>query len=84
MVWGVLSKPVAINSVMQRHVELTPSAHGKDVVTVILADFRGFDTLGEITVVGVGFWVLLVVASEAGAMTVIGRQLLARCYFQRG
>jgi multicomponent Na+:H+ antiporter subunit A len=32
---------------------LTPDAHGKDVVTVILADFRGLDTLVEITVVTV-------------------------------
>ncbi len=31
--------------------ELTPLAHGKAVVTVILADFRGFDTMGEITVI---------------------------------
>ena len=28
-----------------------PGAHAKDVVTAILADFRGLDTLGEITVV---------------------------------
>jgi multicomponent Na+:H+ antiporter subunit A len=34
---------------------LTPAAHGKDVVTVILADFRGLDTMGEITVIGVAF-----------------------------
>ena len=33
---------------------LTPDAHGKDVVTVILADFRGLDTLVEITVVLTG------------------------------
>ncbi len=30
---------------------LTPAAHAKDAVTAILADFRGLDTLGEITVV---------------------------------
>lgn len=28
-------------------------AHGRNVVNVILVDFRGFDTLGEITVLGV-------------------------------
>ncbi len=43
-----------------RHIELTEQAHGKDVVTVILADFRGFDTLVEITVVVVA---MLAVAS---------------------
>jgi multicomponent Na+:H+ antiporter subunit A len=30
-----------------------PDGHGRNVVNVILADFRGFDTLGEITVVAV-------------------------------
>ena len=30
-----------------------PDGHGKNVVNVILVDFRGFDTLGEITVLGV-------------------------------
>jgi multisubunit Na+/H+ antiporter MnhB subunit len=27
-----------------------PDAHGRNVVNVILVDFRGFDTMGEITV----------------------------------
>ncbi len=30
-----------------------PDAHGRNVVNVILVDFRGFDTMGEITVLGV-------------------------------
>jgi len=30
-----------------------PLAHGRNVVNVILVDFRGFDTLGEITVLGI-------------------------------
>jgi multicomponent Na+:H+ antiporter subunit A len=30
-----------------------PDGHGKNIVNVILVDFRGFDTLGEITVLGV-------------------------------
>lgn len=30
-----------------------PAAHGRNVVNVILVDFRGFDTLGEITVLAV-------------------------------
>ncbi|MAS37270.1 MAG: NADH-quinone oxidoreductase subunit L [Anaerolineaceae bacterium] len=29
------------------------AAHGKNVVNVILVDFRGFDTMGEITVLGI-------------------------------
>ncbi len=51
VVWGVLSRPSGSNALVRTYDELTPLAHGKDVVTVILADFRGFDTMGEITVV---------------------------------
>lgn len=39
-----------------------PDAHGRNVVNVILVDFRGLDTLGEITVLaaaGVGVYALL-------------------------
>jgi multicomponent Na+:H+ antiporter subunit A len=48
-VWGFLSQPAA-TTVASEHVRLTPAAHGGDVVTVIVADFRGLDTLVEITV----------------------------------
>ncbi len=58
--WGTLSQPAAERSVSQDLVELTPEAHAKDVVTATLADFRGLDTLGEITVVAL---VLLGVAT---------------------
>ena len=53
VVWGVLSRPAAATSVAAEYIRLTPDAHGRDVVTVILADFRGLDTLGEITVIAV-------------------------------
>ncbi|HEY3476826.1 MAG TPA: putative monovalent cation/H+ antiporter subunit A [Anaerolineales bacterium] len=39
-----------------------PSAHGRNIVNVILVDFRGIDTMGEITVLGIaaiGVYVLL-------------------------
>ena len=39
-----------------------PAGHGRNVVNVILVDFRGLDTLGEITVLsvaGVGVYALL-------------------------
>jgi multicomponent Na+:H+ antiporter subunit A len=52
-VWGALSRPTPEESVAQQHIELAPEAHANDIVTVILADFRGLDTLGEITVVGI-------------------------------
>lgn len=48
-VWGALSRPAG-RSVATDYFALTPVAHGKDVVTVIVADFRGLDTIGEITV----------------------------------
>lgn len=51
VVWGTLSQPSPSTTVIDRQTELTPLAHGKDVVTVILADFRGFDTFGEICVI---------------------------------
>ena len=51
VVWGALSQPPAGTSVAEEHVKLTPDAHAKNVVTATLADFRGLDTLGEITVV---------------------------------
>jgi multicomponent Na+:H+ antiporter subunit A len=53
--WGVLSRPAPIDSILEDYVELTPDAHGGAVVTVILADFRGLDTMGEITVIGIAF-----------------------------
>ncbi len=61
--WGALSQPPAGQTVAEEHVRLTPEAHGKDVVTVMLADFRGLDTLGEITVVSL---VLIGVATLLG------------------
>ncbi|MDI7277837.1 MAG: DUF4040 domain-containing protein, partial [Anaerolineae bacterium] len=46
-----------------------PLAHGRNVVNVILVDFRGFDTLGEITVLAtsaVGVYALLRVRRRKG------------------
>jgi multicomponent Na+:H+ antiporter subunit A len=44
-------------------------AHGKNIVNVILVDFRGFDTMGEITVlvtVAIGVRALLLIGRERG------------------
>jgi multicomponent Na+:H+ antiporter subunit A len=54
VVWGVLSKPAATSTAIDTQVAFTPIAHGKNVVTVILAEFRGLDTMGEITVISIG------------------------------
>jgi multicomponent Na+:H+ antiporter subunit A len=58
--WSTLSQPATSESVAQQHIALAPEAHAQDVVTVILADFRGLDTMGEISVVAL---VLLGVAT---------------------
>jgi multicomponent Na+:H+ antiporter subunit A len=60
VVWGALSQSAAQSTVAEEHVRLAPAAHAKDVVAAILADFRGLDTLAEITVVAL---VLLGVAT---------------------
>jgi multicomponent Na+:H+ antiporter subunit A len=54
VVWSALSRPAFQESVAIEHARLTPSAHAKDIVTAILTDFRGLDTMGEVTVVGIG------------------------------
>lgn len=53
VIWGALSRPTPTERVVDELVRRTPEAHGRDVVTVILADFRGLDTMVEITVIGV-------------------------------
>ena len=53
VIWAALSRPPLGGSDAAEHIRLTPEAHGGDVVTVILADFRGLDTMVEITVLAV-------------------------------
>lgn len=64
VVWQALSQPPAGRTIAETYVRLTPDVHAQDVVTAILADFRGLDTLGEITVIAL---VLL------GVVTFLGR-----------
>jgi multicomponent Na+:H+ antiporter subunit A len=52
VVLSVLSQQPAQDTVAIRQIALAPYAHGKNVLTVILSDFRGLDTMGETTVVG--------------------------------
>ena len=57
-----------------------PDGHGRNVVNVILVDFRGFDTLGELTV-------LAVASIGAVALARVGRRVesasIVRPYFRR-
>ncbi|HSK16675.1 MAG TPA: hydrogen gas-evolving membrane-bound hydrogenase subunit E [Gaiellaceae bacterium] len=51
--WGALSRPAPQESVASELARLAPEAHAADIVTAILADFRGLDTLVEISVLAV-------------------------------
>jgi len=53
VIWAALSRPPLGSGDAAEQIRLTPEAHGGDVVTVILADFRGLDTMVEITVLAV-------------------------------
>jgi multicomponent Na+:H+ antiporter subunit A len=53
VIWSALSRPPVGQPDAAAQIDLTPVAHGGDVVTVILADFRGLDTMVEITVLAV-------------------------------
>lgn len=65
VVWGAFSRPIPENGMAERHIETVEQAHGKDVVTVILADFRGLDTAVEVTVVA---------AAMLGVLTLLRRR----------
>jgi multicomponent Na+:H+ antiporter subunit A len=53
VIWAALSRPPLGISDAVEQIRRTPDAHGGDVVTVILADFRGLDTMVEMTVLAV-------------------------------
>lgn len=52
-VWSALSRTSPTSGAAAEQIRRSPGAHGGDVVTVILADFRGLDTMVEITVLAV-------------------------------
>ncbi len=52
LTWVALANPKE-GTVAWYYVKLAETAHARDVVTVILADFRGLDTAGELTVLAV-------------------------------
>jgi len=53
VIWATLSRTSPTSGDAAQQIALTHEAHGGDVVTVILADFRGLDTMVEITVLAV-------------------------------
>ena len=52
-IWATLSRTSPAGGDAEQHIARARDAHGGDVVTVILADFRGLDTMVEITVLAV-------------------------------
>jgi multicomponent Na+:H+ antiporter subunit A len=73
MMTGLVLSAVKINlfpSISAYFIERSVSlAHGRNIVNVILVDFRGFDTLGEITVLAV---------AAAGVLAILKYQLKDR------
>ncbi len=72
IVWAVLERPV--DSIAPYFLQNAASAGGgNNVVNVILVDFRGFDTLGEITVLAIAGLVIYALLREfvpsAGALS---------------
>jgi multicomponent Na+:H+ antiporter subunit A len=53
--WATLSSPAPQRRAVDEIEARVDDAHAKDTVTAILADFRGLDTMVEITVIGVAF-----------------------------
>lgn len=53
VIWATLSRTSATRGDAAGQIARARDAHGGDVVTVILADFRGLDTMVEITVLAV-------------------------------
>jgi multicomponent Na+:H+ antiporter subunit A len=51
LLWAVLDRPLDMRLADFFNANSVPVAHGHNVVNVILVDFRGLDTLGEIAVV---------------------------------
>jgi multicomponent Na+:H+ antiporter subunit A len=51
--WGALSRPPPDRPVVTELIARADLAHAGNVVTAILVDFRGLDTVGEITVLAV-------------------------------
>jgi multicomponent Na+:H+ antiporter subunit A len=60
--WGLLSQTAARAGAAFELIERAPATHAQNVVAAILADFRGLDTLGEITVLTIAI---------LGAMTLL-------------
>jgi len=78
LTWAILSRDMALTSISAYHLENSyTGGGGTNVVNVILVDFRGYDTIGEIIVLGIAALVIfaLVEGLLAGP---VGRRLAER------
>ncbi len=66
VVWSALSRPASDATAATRQLELTESVHAKDTVTAILADFRGLDTMVEVTVIAVAMLTIMALLGRRG------------------
>jgi multicomponent Na+:H+ antiporter subunit A len=69
LVWRAISQPLVPSLSTWFLEQSLPAGHGRNVVNVILVDFRALDTLGEITVLAVaalGVYAMLKPRSGAG------------------
>ena len=89
MVGGLMTTLVLIITAIPTESRLAPYfaensyllAHGHNVVNVILVDFRGFDTMGEITVLGIaaiGVYGLLKLRLDTSGETASSPEKLAK------
>ncbi|MEN1941563.1 monovalent cation/H+ antiporter subunit A [Luteimonas sp. MJ246] len=53
LAWAMMTRPPSNGVAAEITARALPEAWGSNIVNVILVDFRGFDTLGEITVFGI-------------------------------
>jgi multicomponent Na+:H+ antiporter subunit A len=63
-VWGAISYQPAAELAASWYLKLAPLAHAQNVVSAILADFRGMDTMGEVTVLALVLLGVGALASE--------------------
>jgi multicomponent K+:H+ antiporter subunit A len=77
LAWAVMTRP--LDSISRYFVEQSyPAGGGTNIVNVILVDFRGFDTMGEIAVLGIAAFGVLVLLGGVDLNTVRRRGATAQ------
>ena len=74
--WAVMTRPQGDTISAYHWLQAKPGGGGTNVVNVILVDFRGFDTFGEIIVLGIAALAIFALLQPA-VRGVSGRRLLA-------